>query len=113
MSDSDSSEPPSLKDPNESDDEEVLTLDQLRQSVAAHNQNIRSGGVQSAINRANESRQAGNAEIQKRNGDPSRAAYLYEEAMDQLWPFDSKPDAAWPLILCLSNYALAASKHRW
>jgi hypothetical protein len=100
---------PGLVDAKDSDDDEVLSLDQLRQSVMSNKQMIRSNGLQQAIAHADEKRKAGNARIKS---DPAGAAAKYEEAMGELWPFESKTEALWPLILNLSNHAHASNQSR-
>ena len=102
---SDDSSVPSLREQSESDDEEVLSLDQLRQSILTSNRSARSNGLAASIASAERARQEGNNAM---NGDVGLAAHKYEEVMMALWPFESTTDAAWSLILCLSNHALAA-----
>ena len=112
-SESDSDSLPDLRSPENSDDEEVMTLHSLRESVQTQLrdsvQTVRSGGIATALDIAHGARMEGNNVI---NSDPAQAAVKYEEAMAQLWPFESRPDAAWPLILCLSNHATAALRQQ-
>ena len=108
-SDDSGSSMPDLQEQEVSDDEEVMTLEQLRQSVRTQlresQQLVRTGGITTALENADRARTEGNDVIRT---DPAQAARKYEDAMAQLWPFESRPDAAWPLILCLSNHATAA-----
>lgn len=63
----------------------------------------RKGNVNTAVVAANTARERGNDAI--RAGNMDLALSSYDEAIDLLWPFEARKEAAETLVLCLSNRA--------
>lgn len=73
--------------------------------MRTHSQGVRNGGLDDALARADELRQAGKEAFEAR--DYALALQRYDAAITSLWPMESRPGAPWPLVACISNKAEA------